>query len=342
LFNDAKPFSFFIDDKIMSNQKNDVEELVKLVDETRISNFVFSSAIEHLRDSAKAIKTTNDERLDLLKTQLSAENSLVNDILLAQEQQCADVVKANESAVHEIKGKLLRRIHLCLLKNLMPTLTVFLPEDALYVMYKGDFCVVYDEIQTGNKPVNCYEWCVRVDVTKSGSLRDLLKETWSKRDELNYSFDGDAIFFERDFSSEADAKAYAERNRLKICRGLVDSIKSLEAEIKNAEDNINNVFDFRIITEPYFRMNYAHDMTFKVISAEPHKLVLSPSLDSFSVDKSKNYQITVTQADNVLTIAGHHLSGEARQIKKAVNNYFTVTFTGVEADTGQQITDPYY
>ncbi|MFA5365661.1 MAG: hypothetical protein WC325_10825 [Candidatus Bathyarchaeia archaeon] len=325
----------------MTNQ-NEVDELVKLVDEARLSNNVYSSAIEQLRNSAKAIKTTNDERLNLFKAQIDAENSRVNDILFTQEKECTSVINANESTVQEVKGKLLRRIHLCQLKNLLKTVTVVLPKDALYVMYKGVFCVVYDEIKIGDKPVNRYEWHVKVDIANAYFLRDLLKVTWSKRDDLNYSFDGDATFFQRDFSSEADVKAYAERNRLKICRGLVDSIQNLQDEIKNAEDNINNVFDFRLITEPYFRMQYARDTTFKVISVEPHKLVLSPALDSFSLDKSKSYQITVVQADNMLTISGHHLSGEARQIKSAVNRYFTSEFVGVEADTGQQIDDPHF
>jgi hypothetical protein len=326
----------------MTIQNDDVNELVKLVEETRLSNNAFSSAIEQLRNSAKTIKTINDERLNLLKTQIDAENSRVNDLLFTQEKECTSVIDANESAVRKIKGKLLRRIHLCQLKNLMSTLTVSLPENTLYVMYKGVFCVVYEEIQIGNKPVNRYEWRVKIDIAKNDLLRDLLKKTWSKQDEINYSFDGDATFFQRDFSSEADAKAYAERNRLKICQGLFDSIQNLQDEIKNAEDNINNVFDFRLITEPYFRMYYAHDTVFKVISAEPHKLVLSPALDSFSLDKSKSYQITVTQADNILTISGHHLSVEARQIKAAVNYYFTSKFVGVEADTGQQIDNPHF
>lgn len=173
-------------------------------------------------------------------------------------------------------------------------------------------------------------------------LRDLLKVVWPTFGEIQWGWrrDDTSAFFERDLPTEEAAKGYGERNRARICSSLVEGIRQVEKEIEEANANINEVFDFRLITDSPIRGSYSNDReAFTVVSAEKHRLVASPVLSSYdrNIEKIRPYTITVTQQGYQLVMECHRFTYQARVLKDEVNRIFTTSFTAIEADTQQEI-----
>jgi hypothetical protein len=323
--------------------------LMQMVLEARANDEKVEKTIAQLRETHRAIKEANDVRIE----KIQEENRQLDNELASKEANQRQLQKENEAEIQEARAKLLRRIHLCNLKNLhlqKGQSYMSLPEDKLSVVHAGLFCTVFDRITISSKPVNCYEWKIEVVLpeTKEHVLNSLLEKTWKFYRELARGFGADSIlsFVQRDFKSEEDAKGFAERNKERICGSLIESIKQLEAEIDQATESMDEVFDFRLIFgsdlhSPYSRRN---DEQFQIVSAEKHQLVLSPFLSNYDrrVEKILPYTVTVTQQGYDLSIANHRFSGQARSIKYAINEFFTTEFQATEADTQQKVPNPSY
>lgn len=294
--------------------------------------------IEQTKKTHRNIKEMNDERIRKIQN----ENRELDSELGVKEVTFNKARSEIESEIWEARAKLLRRITLCNLKNLKD-LQIPIFGNILSIIYEGKFAVVCDEITIGSKPVNKYEWIVRIELpshSEHPTLRDLLGRVWHTYKEIHWGWGrDDSQFYQRDFKSEEDAKAYAERNRAKICKSLIEGIKQVEHEIEMANGNIDEVFDFRLIIDSILDSGYSRSTKFRVVSAEKRQLILTPELSSYDreVDKIQPYTITVMQQGYQLTIAGHRYSGEAREIKYAVNRYFGMEFKAIEADTQQEI-----
>lgn len=326
--------------------ETEVQNLLKMVLEARTKTQEIEQGVEQARETNKAIKQANDERI----RKIQEENQELDSQLGVKEITLNKAKSEIETQIYEAKAKLLRRIILCNLKNLLKKeVKTGIPENILSTIYTGRFATIYDEITVGNKTVNKYEWIVRTKLAEPlektyFGLRDLLAVVWSTYKEIHWGFSRDelAAFFQRDFKSEEEAKAYAERNRAKICQELIKGIRQVEWEIEGANDNIDEVFDFRLL-ESVLDPHYSQYDKFQVVAGtEKHKLVLSPVLSSYdrNVEKIQPYTVTVTQQGYQLTIAGHRFSGQASQIKYATCRYFTTEFKAIEADTQQEIQNP--
>jgi len=320
----------------------EVKDLVKMVVEARRKTQQVEHDIEQARKTQRAIKEANDERI----RKIQEENRELDSQLATKEITLNKAKSEIETQIHEAKAKLLRRIVICNLKNLLKNVpTDDAPEDALSTIYTGRFAIVYDEITVGNKPVNCNEWKVRIKIpeTKGHTLNSLLEHAWVTYRELHRNYAETSFqFYQRDFKSEEDAKAYAERNKAKICQKLIEGIEQFERETEEANGNIDEVFDFRLITDSVINAPYSHSQNFRVVSAKKHQLKLAPLLSNYerAVEKIQPYTITIMQQGYQLTIAGHRFSGQAREIKYAICRYFNTEFKAIEADTHQEIQNP--
>jgi len=325
--------------------ETEIQNLLKMVLEARTKTQEIEQGVEQARETNKAIKQANDERI----RKIQEENRELDSQLGTKEITLNKAKSEIESQIHEAKAKLLRRIIFCNLKNLLKDLqapSVF-GENVLSTIYTGRFAIVFDEITVGSKPVNCNEWKVRIKIleTKGYGLNSLLEDIWTTYRELRRNYAETTFqFYQRDFKSEEEAKVYAERNRAKICQELIKGIKQVEWEIEGANDNIDEVFDFRLL-ESVLDPQYSQYDKFQVVAGtEKHKLVLSPVLSSYdrNVEKIQPYTVTVTQQGYQLTIAGHRFPAQASQIKYATCRYFTTGFKAIEADTQQEIQNPAY
>jgi hypothetical protein len=247
-----------------------------------------------------------------------------------------------KTEIQSIKNGFLNRIILCNIKNrLKDTMPLFSPEDCLSTVYVGRFCVIYTRISEGSKPVNKYEWTVNVEVTKE--VRSLLQYVWSAYKQISWGWrEEPATFYQRDFPSIEKAKGYGKRNRDKICKELIASTKQAEQQIQNANDNIDEVFDFRLLNS-VLNPNYSGSRSFRVVSATKHTLKLSPKLTLYEIreENVEPYIITVKQKGYKLTVQGHRHSSQARDIRHAINNFFNTEFEAIEADTQQKVENPY-
>lgn len=325
----------------MDNKEEEIRELHKMVLKARKQTQNIDRTIKQDRDTLRIIKEMNDRRIRLIQEEsqkLDSEQS-------AKEARLNKAKSVIENQIWEARAKLLRRIILCNLKNLLKGIqSPSAPDNILSTIYAGQFAVVYDDITIGSKPVNQYEWNVRVELAEEPSLRGLLESVWPAYREIHWGYGGESrTFYQRDFKSEEKAKGYAERNRAKICQKLIEGIKQVEQEISMAISNIDTVFDFRLIIHSTLDPQYSGSEKFLVASARKHKLVLTPVLSVYDeeVQKIKPYTITVTQRGYQLTIKGHRFSSQARDIKYALYKYFKVEFKAIEADTHQEIQNPY-
>lgn len=302
--------------------------------------------LEFAKSLHQDLKTANDTRIELIQE----ENRKIDSGYAEKKREIEEAQKQIETVVYEAKAKLLKRIVLCNLKNLLPQLTVVVPEDIASLIYKGVFVSIYDVITHGSKPVNNIEYKICVQEAKqqdekhSYSLQKLLEVAWQPTyQEIHRSYwsRDDIVFFSRDFPSEETAKAYAERNRVRLTQDLIAGIRQVETTISEADGDINKVFEFRLITDTGITTSDRDRDNYKIISADKHTLTLAPFLTNYArtVEKIEPYHITVTQKENVLTFAGHRSTGDARAIKDTLNKYFTSSFKAIEEDTGQEILD---
>lgn len=317
--------------------ENEIQNLLKMVLQGRTKIRGLELDIEQIKKTHIDIKEMNDERIRKIQN----ENRELDSELGVKEATFNKTKSEIETQFYDARARLLRRITLCNLKNLLNGLeTITPPESAISTVYVGRFAVIYDEISIGDKPVNMYEWVVGIKLAEQLKLRDLLPQVWSTFREIHWGYrDERARFYQRDFKSEEKAKAYAERNRAKTCQELVTGIKQVEQEIEMANSDIDEVFDFRLLIDSEFRASASRSETFRVVSAEKHQLILSPILSSYDkeVEKLQPYAITVTQQGYQLTIAGHRFATQAREIKYAIYKYFNTEFKAIEADTKQEI-----
>jgi len=246
--------------------ETEVQNLLKMVLEARTKTQEIEQGVEQARETNKAIKQANDERI----RKIQEENRELDSELGSKEIMLNKAKSEIETQIYEAKAKLLRRIILCNLKNLLKDLPPDSAPDALSTIFTGRFAIVYDRITTGSKPVNKYEWIVSIKLAEQVSRSGLLKYVWATYDEIHWGWrDELPQFYQRDFKTEEEAKAYAERNRAKICQELIKGIRQVEWEIEGANDNIDEVFDFRLlgsVVDPYSRAD-----KFRVVSAEKHK-----------------------------------------------------------------------
>jgi len=320
--------------------ETEVQTLLKMVLEARTKTQEIEHDIEQARKTQRAIKEANDDRVRNIQN----ENRELDSELGAKEITLNKAKSEIETQIYEARTKLLRRIILCNLKNLLKDLPAdSAPDYALSTIFTGRFAVVYDRVTTGSKPVNKYEWIVGVKLAEQVSRSGLLKHVWPAHDEIHWGFrDELPQFYQRDFKTEEEAKAYGERNRSKICQKLIESIRQVEWEINAASDNIDEVFDFRFLIDSTLDPHYSQGDRFQIASAEKHMLILSPVLSSYDrqVEKIQPYTMTVTQEGYKLTIADHRFAAQARDIKYAICRYFNTDFKAMEADTQQEIQNP--
>lgn len=326
----------------MKNAKEtEIQNLLKIVLEAQTKTQQIEHDIEQARNTSRAIKEANDERIRNIQN----ENIRLDEELAEKERTLNKAKQEIESQIYELRAKLLRRIILCNLKNLLKDLPAdSTPDYALSTIYKGRFAIVYDRVTIGSKPINKYEWIVGVKLAEQVSRSGLLKYVWSTHDEIHWGFrDELPQFYQRDFKSEEEAKAYAERNRARICEKLVEGIRQVEQEIETANDNIDDVFDFRLLIDSILDPQYSQALSFKVVSAEKHQVILTPVLSRYDreVHKIQPYTISVTQEGYQLTITGHRFAGQSRDIKYAIYKYFHTEFKAIDADTQQEIQNPY-
>lgn len=327
-------------DSLRTNQETEVQNLLKIVLEAQTKTQQTESEIEQAKKTFRAIKDSNDERV----RKIQEENRELDSQLGSKEIMLNKAKIEIESQIWEARAKLLRRIVLCNLKNLVNGLTApSTPEKTLSTIYTGRFITVYDDIVIGSKPVNKYEWIVRVKLAQDPDHEiGKLSVIWPTYNEIHWGYGNELEqFYQRDFKSEEEAKAYAERNKARICQQLIEGIKQVEKEIETANGNIDEVFDFRLHTNSTLASQYSGHNSFKVVSAEKNRLVITPTLSKYDieVEKTQLYTILVTQQIYQLTITGHRFSSQARDIKYALYNYFGTNFKVIESDTQQEVQD---
>lgn len=323
--------------------ENEIQALQTMVLKGQKDLQQISSEVEQLRETTKAIKMGNDERI----SNIQKENRDLDSNLAVKEAELNKQQSAINQGIFEARAKLLRRIVLSNLRALLPqTKDAELPDGVLSTIYKGSFATIYDEITLGKKPVNMHQYQIRLSYVSDEKrhIQDLLKALWPTYSEIHHGWGNERpLFFQRDFPSSEDATKYAERNRSKICQELIDGMVQLEKEVVQLTSSFDEVFDFRLHTDPTIDGYYSNERErFKVVSAEKHVLVLSPFLSSYdrNVQHIQPYKITVTQEGRNLTISNHRYASEARQIKHYLCRFFTTDFKAVEADTQREIGDP--
>jgi hypothetical protein len=312
-----------------------------MVVEAQKKTLEISTTIEDLRRTHTAIKEANDSRVHAIQE----ENRNLDSELAAKESKLNVEERIIEDQIYEARAKLLRRIILCNLKNKLSILEpIATPDNALSIIYSGKFALVYDIITQGGKPVNKCEYKVSIKLRGQTALNSLLNVVWPPYKETYWGWRDDLPrYFQRDFKSEEDARTYGERNRARVCQPLIEGMKQLEQEIEAATTDIDEVFDFRLTTSSALGSGSSRDRQFKIVSAEKHKLILAPFPSSWErdYDEIKPYTVTVTQQNYQLTIENHRFAGEARDLSYAIRNYFTTDFQAIEADTHQEIPNPY-
>jgi hypothetical protein len=323
--------------------EKEIENLLQIVLEGRQKLHFLNDEVEHTKKTMRDVKLMNDERIH----KIQEENRQLDSDLGVKQATYEQNRSKIETEINDARWSLLKRIIMCNLKNVTKTVEApKLPDQFLTRIYPGQFVSIYDEITLGEKPVNMHEWKVRVAVSESGELRDLLRKAWATYGELHWGYGGpgsDATLYQRDFPSQEKAIGYARRNRTKICKDLIHKIKTFEDEVTAANDNIDEVFDFRLFIDPILKPQYARNHNeFQVTSAEKHQMVLTPTLSIYErdIEKLRPYTITVTQEGYQLTISGHRLSSEARNLKYGIIRYFGTEFKAIDKDTEQEIPNP--
>lgn len=320
--------------------ETEVRSMLKLIVATRTKNVEVQKKIASLRKTYNGLIDANRERC----MKLEKENKRLTDELSSKESALFKEKDANEQKAFEIRAKFLTRIILCNLKNIKVN-PIEEPENKLSQFYQSEHALVYDEITMGEKPVNCYEYRIKLllatqkETDKTGHLITLLRKIWHPLEEMHGGWRSDLVYFERDFKSEKDAIRYAQRNRGKVAEPLIASIRAFEKAIQQANGCLDDVFDFRLHLGLVLDPHYSRSETFKIVKAKKHKLILNAVLSSYEriEQNKKTYEITVLQKGYRLKIKGHKESSEARSILYAIEGFFNTNFEAVEADTNQVI-----
>jgi hypothetical protein len=200
-------------------KETEIQNLLKMVLEARTKTQQVEHDIEQARKTQRAIKEANDERM----RKIQEENRELDSELGSKEILLNKAKSEIETQIYGARAKLLRRIILCNLQNLVKDLPAdSVPDNALSTIYKRRFAIVYDRVTIGSKPVNKYEWIVGIKLAEQVSRSDLLKHVWTAHREIHWGWrDEESQFYQRDFKTEEEAKTYGERNRERLCKKLI-------------------------------------------------------------------------------------------------------------------------
>jgi hypothetical protein len=136
----------------MENEQ-EIQNLLRMVIEARTKTQQIEHDIEQARKTQAAIKEANDERIRKIQEESRQLDSELGSKEITLNKEKSEI----DTQIWEARAKLLRRIILCKLKNLLKDLPGdSAPDYALSTIFKGRFAIVYDRVPTDNsRPQVC-------------------------------------------------------------------------------------------------------------------------------------------------------------------------------------------
>jgi hypothetical protein len=102
-----------------------------------------------------------------------------------------------------------------------------------------------------------------------------------------FSPERDTILKFKSFKTLEDAKAYNGRNKNKIIQEWIPQIDQFNAKVQSASDDLESVFDFRLIKENTLRGYYSGSRNYKIESKEKNKMVISWDNTEYGKEEDK-------------------------------------------------------
>lgn len=298
----------------------EIEGLLRKVTEGRAEIAEKQKDGERLKEAFSTIKEGKRKSITQLQTEIAEIDSEEASTL----SQLSTDEQSIERNIHDAREFLLRRVTLCNVKNALSKGGLAMTSQPREI-YRNVFLSIYEAIGESDKPVNKVSYRIRVNIVRAPELVYQLKELCKPLKDMWWDVYGEAwsaTYFDRDFKTNDDAEKYGERNRAKVSEDLLSAVKYLEKEIVSSTPNVDDVFDFRLITSTTASKNYSDSMNFKVISTEKHKLVVSPVRSQWDNEETKSYNITVTQRGYDLEVEGHKHEREREELIDFTKRYF--------------------
>jgi hypothetical protein len=223
-----------------------------------------------------------------------------------------------EEAYETPRKALIRQISLCSIKHALASEKSKPLEGKGNVIYQGSFMAVYQTLGSNNKPVNSTSCTIFYEYTCSEKIRWRI-EKLDNGNGLQSGWRGDAnMYAERDFPTEEAATKWFERNKDRIVQPLLDKIRGIEHEINAASDDMDQVFDFRLLFDDRVGRDSYQDDRYTVVSKERHMLtVMRPVAND----------ITITQQGFTFTLSEVRFPRDAEQLYGWLESYFNVVPT---------------
>jgi hypothetical protein len=179
-----------------------------------------------------------------------------------------------------------KQITLASLKHAIPTMGKFQRDDHISyccnssgsaneeMLYETPLVKVIATYSLTDKPTNKIDYVV--GIYAHCRFKDMINRILGIAAQFNKHFpEHDTILKFKSFKTLEDAKSYNERNKYKIIQEWILQIEKFNDEVQSASDNLESVFDFRLIDGDVLSGYYSGSKNYKIESKEKNKMVIS-------------------------------------------------------------------
>jgi hypothetical protein len=189
-----------------------------------------------------------------------------------------------------------KQITLASLKHAIPTMDEFQREDNRWspdslqekIVYDTPLVKIFALFGTGNKPINKVEYTLKI-FAHEPLRRAINSEMIREKNHGKYYFspEDNLLIIQKSFKTLEDAERYHERNYPKLIQEYVPQIDQFNSKVQSASDNLESIFDFRLIKEDTLRGYYARSTDYKIESKEKNKMVISWDNTKYGAEDDK-------------------------------------------------------
>jgi hypothetical protein len=299
-------------DEILEQRNRTEEEKNKIEAQWTIDELGFNAKASQLQDQRWAIETLERENHGSKDKAYRSKNEKIENI----RGQLADT-----------EDSFKKQITLASLKHSIPTMGNFQRDDRISygcdssgsvseeVLYETPLVKIIATYSLTDKPTNKIDYVVGIYTHARFSV--IINKILGIAKQFNKNFpERDAVLKFKSFKTLEDAQKYNERNKYKIIQEWVSQIEKFNDEVQSASDDLESVFDFRIIRENILNGYYSGSPNYKIESKEKNKMVISWDYTRYGEENDKgSFLVTLSGWQLYVNPMGVTRSPDAKQLR---------------------------
>jgi hypothetical protein len=182
------------------------------------------------------------------------------------------------------------------------------------ILYETPLVKIIATYSLTDKPTNKIDYVVGIYAYRRFNSR--INRILGIAEQFNKNFpEHDTVLKFKSFKILEDAKRYNDRNKYKIIQEWIPQIEKFNDEVQSASDDLESVFDFRIIRGSILGY-YAGSPNYKIESKEKNKMVISWDHTKYGEENDKgSFLVTLSGWQLFVNPMGVTRSPDAKQLR---------------------------